>query len=101
MLVKAEAGIDKSCGTLDPFFIESIYACPGASTADDLKTCVACESWDSTLDIVAEAVAHHDGVARRHVELRERRQKDAGVRLHVAVIGRRHRSRDEVPQLEV
>src|SRR6202008_1933176 len=35
-LEKALAGIDKSCGTLIPDFLKSIYACPGATTVDDL-----------------------------------------------------------------
>ncbi|MEO6028642.1 MAG: parallel beta-helix domain-containing protein [Candidatus Binatia bacterium] len=52
LLAKSDASIDKACGTLTPFILESIGACPGSQTPGDLKTCVACETWDSTLDIV-------------------------------------------------
>ncbi len=51
-LEKAQASIDKAC-TINPVLIESIYACPGSGSVDDLKTCVACESWDATLDLLA------------------------------------------------
>lgn len=52
LLAKADAGIDKSCGTLAPDFLGAIHACPGAVTVDDYKACIACESWDATLDIL-------------------------------------------------
>lgn len=52
-LDKATDGVDKACSGLNAFILDTLYACPGAASVDDLKTCVACESWDRTLDFLA------------------------------------------------
>ncbi len=54
-LAKAEADIDKRCGALSAAVIESIFACPGASTVDDLKNCIVCENWAGLLGLLDQA----------------------------------------------
>jgi parallel beta-helix repeat protein len=49
---KMTAAVEKSCGTLPIFSIQAMGACPGASSAADLENCLACETWDSALDIL-------------------------------------------------
>ena len=53
------------------------------------------------LDVVPVAVAHHHRLARLGTEQVECRPEDAGVRLVVAVLGRRDPARDETVELEV
>ena len=52
LVAKAEASVDKACTPLSAFALATVPACGGASSVADLKACVACEAWDSTLDIV-------------------------------------------------
>ena len=52
LLAKAEASVDKACGTLSAATYKTIGVCGGVSNAADLKNCLACEGWDSVLDIV-------------------------------------------------
>lgn len=51
--VKAEASIQKSCGDnlIAAASIETLFACEGASTAEDLKNCVVCNNWGSLLSV--------------------------------------------------
>jgi parallel beta-helix repeat protein len=52
LVAKAEASIDKACGSISALTLATIPACGGAASVADLKTCIACESWDSILDVV-------------------------------------------------
>jgi parallel beta-helix repeat protein len=52
-VTKLEASIAKACDSVNAFNRESIFACPGATSTADLQNCIACGTWDSTLDILA------------------------------------------------
>ena len=56
---------------------------------------------ERALDVVLEAVADHHRFIRLHVRAIERGVEDAAVRLHVAVLGARHRHGDDVVEREV
>lgn len=49
---KAGTKITDTCGTLDDFTRESIFACPGAITTADLVECAVCTSAESSFDIL-------------------------------------------------
>jgi parallel beta-helix repeat protein len=50
---KLEDGITKSCAVVPTSSLRAINACPEAVTLADIKTCIACNTWDSALSIIA------------------------------------------------
>src|SRR6185369_2695465 len=52
LIDKAEASVDKACTPLTSFAIKSLPICGGVTSVADIKNCLVCEGWDSTLDIV-------------------------------------------------
>ena len=66
---KAVDGTTKSCGALSAPELESIFACPGATTIADLENCAVCTNFAHILDILEQQyseggtfVAHAGGV---------------------------------------
>ncbi len=51
-LTKLESSVDKACAPVNASLRASIYACPGAVTIADYQACLACESWDTVLDVL-------------------------------------------------
>jgi parallel beta-helix repeat protein len=56
LLAKTEEKIAGACAEASGI-LESIFACPGATSAGDLQTCILCEGWDGALDLLEQEYA--------------------------------------------
>ncbi len=56
---KAEASIQTACGDnpIAAANIDTLFACSGAQTADDLKNCIVCNNWGSMLSVFEQQYA--------------------------------------------
>jgi parallel beta-helix repeat protein len=54
LVTKLEGSIQKSCEDVNPVLYPTIYACPGAASIADYQNCIACGSWDTTLDLLGQ-----------------------------------------------
>ncbi len=55
LFAQIEGKIAKKCGPLVPLNqIETLFACPGATSVADLQACVLCSGWGGTADALAQ-----------------------------------------------
>ncbi len=56
LLAKTEEKVAGACAEA-PGILESIFACPGATTPADLQACIVCGGWDGVLDLLEQQYA--------------------------------------------
>ncbi|HYC53361.1 MAG TPA: parallel beta-helix domain-containing protein [Candidatus Binatia bacterium] len=56
-LAKSSEAVMEDCNSLSPAVIESLFACPGATTGADVVECLQCSTLDATFEIVEQQYA--------------------------------------------